>query len=205
MPSSDPKLSEARLWSLIEDRALAGADHKRIDERIWSLYGEDWALLVTDLAGFTRQTAAFGIIHFLRVLAELRQLVLPIVMEHDGVYLRTEGDSLFLAFRRPERALRCAVDMQRAAQKANERRSPEEQFLICVGAGFGRSLRVGDRELWGVEASAAQLLAQGTAEAHQILVTKLFRDALGAEVEGVEFLDLALAVAGSAQNFRLKY
>lgn len=208
MPNTDPKLSEARLWSLVEERSLAGADHKRIDQRLWDLYGEEWAVLVTDLAGFARQTAAFGIVHFLRVLHEKRQLLTPLVIDHDGVLLRVEGDSLFVAFRRPERALRCAVEMQRAAKKANERRSPEEQFLLCVGLGYGRVLRAGDREMWGVEASAAQLLAQGTAEAHQILVTKQLHDSVqspGGVPEGIEFLDLALSVAGSAQNYRLKF
>jgi len=198
------KASEERLWELMEQRALPGADHKRIDQRIWDLFGEDWVVMWTDLAGFARQTAAYGIIHFLRVLQEKKKLLFPLITDYDGVVVRVEGDSVVALFRRPEKAMRAAVDMQRAAKRANERRAPEEQLLLCIGLGFGKVLRVEDHEVWGVEASAAQLLAQNTAEANQILITGAAHDACPA-VEGVDYLDLGVAVSGSAQNYRVKY
>ena len=42
---------------------LSDADLARIDQRIWDLFGEEWAVMFTDLAGFSRQVEAFGIIH----------------------------------------------------------------------------------------------------------------------------------------------
>ena len=73
------KGSEVRLWQLIEARTHPGADKKQIDERVWDLFGEDWAVMFTDLSGFSRHTAAFGIIHFLQVIFEKKRLLLPIV------------------------------------------------------------------------------------------------------------------------------
>jgi hypothetical protein len=67
MSNEDLKGSETRLWSLIEQRTRPGADQAEIDRRIWDLFGEEWAIMFTDLSGFSRQVAAFGIIHFLRV------------------------------------------------------------------------------------------------------------------------------------------
>jgi class 3 adenylate cyclase len=198
------KCGEARLWALIEERTLAGADLKRIDQRIWDLFGEEWAVMFTDLAGFSRQAAAFGIIHFLQVIHEKKKLLLPVVADYDGVLMKMEADSFLVLFRRASTALRCAVEMQRVAQKASERRLPEEQILLCVGVGYGRMLRVGHSEVWGSEVNAASKLGEDTANAHEILVTQAVRDACVDEA-GVQFLDLGLAVPASAQNYRVKY
>src|SRR5438874_10808903 len=114
MSSLDLKGSETRLWALIEERTKPGADVKRIDQRIWDLFGEEWAIMFTDLSGFSRQVAAFGIIHFLQVIYEQKQLLLPIVANHDGILIKIEADSFMIIFKRPDVALRCAIQMQRA-------------------------------------------------------------------------------------------
>ncbi len=196
--------SAARLSQLIDERTVPGADVKRIDRRIWDLFGEDWTVMFTDLAGFSRQTAAFGIVHFLQIIHEQKKLLLPIVSDHDGILLKTDADSLLIVFRRSASAVRCAVQMQNACQKVSDRRLPEEQILLCVGIGTGHVLRIGDRDVWGQEVNAAAKLGEDTAKAHEILVTEAVRDAC-ADLDGVSFLDLGLAVAGSAQNYRVKY
>src|SRR6476469_4854722 len=154
------KGSESRLWGLIEERTRAGADTKRLDQRIWDLFGEDWAVMFTDLSGFSRQVERFGILHFLQVIHEHKKLLLPVVEGHDGLLVKHEGDSFLILFRRPERALACAQQMQRACALHNERRTPEEQILLCVGLGFGRVLRIGDTDVWGKEVNAASKLGE---------------------------------------------
>src|SRR6185503_18702348 len=129
------KGSEARLWSLVEERTRPGVDTRLIDERIWDLFGEEWAIMFTDLSGFSRQVAAFGIIHFLQVIHEKKRLLLPIVAAHDGILIKVEADSFLILFQRPDRALECAIEMQHACQKLNHRRVPEEKVLLCVGIG----------------------------------------------------------------------
>src|SRR5215468_10875174 len=91
----DDKLkgSEVRLWSLIEERTRPGVDVEALDARIWDLFGEDWAVMFTDLSGFSRRVAEFGIIHFLQVIYEQKKLLLPIVEAYDGLLLKEEGDS----------------------------------------------------------------------------------------------------------------
>ena len=37
------KGSAVRLWQLVAQRAQPGADKAQIDERIWDLFGDDWA------------------------------------------------------------------------------------------------------------------------------------------------------------------
>jgi hypothetical protein len=61
----DQDASEERLEKLIAERTQPGADKAQIDARVWDLFGETWAIMFTDLAGFSRRVSDFGIIHFL--------------------------------------------------------------------------------------------------------------------------------------------
>ena len=126
-PDSQLKGSEVRLWQLIEERAKPGADKARIDQRIWDLFGEEWAVMFTDLTGFSRQVEAFGIIHFLQVIHEHKRLLAPIIADHDGILIKLEADSLMIVFRRAASALRCAIAMQRACQEESRPFPPEEK------------------------------------------------------------------------------
>ena len=102
MHESDRHLkgSEVRLWKLIEERTVPGADVAHIDQRIWDLFGSSWAIMFTDLSGFSRQVAAFGIIHFLQEIFEQKRLLLPIAARNDGILIKAEADSLLVIFKR---------------------------------------------------------------------------------------------------------
>ena len=196
--------SEERLWSLIEERTKPEADVARIDRRIWDLFGEDWAVMFTDLSGFSRASAAFGITHFLQIIFEQRQHVMPVVESHDGILVKTEADSLLILFRRAEAAVRCAVEMEAVCAQINRRRKPEEHILLCVGIGYGRLLRVGDAEVFGQQVNAASKLGEDTAKAGEILLTEAARAAAG-DLEGLRYDPIEQSVAGSDTNFRVVY
>ncbi len=206
MATDDPLLgaSERRLWRLIEERSRHDADTAAIDRRIFDLFGERWAIMFTDLSGFSRRVAEFGIIHFLQIIHEQRKLLLPIAEDHDGLLIKSEADSFLLLFRRPERALQCAVAMQRACEQVNRRRKPEEQILLCVGIGFGDVLRIGDSDVWGREVNAASKLGEDTAKANEILLSSDARRALAA-FPGVSFSDRNESVAGTDGVFAVDY
>lgn len=195
---------EKRLWNLVDARTRAGADVATIDQRIWDLFGEDLAIMFTDLTGFSRRVAAFGIIHFLQEIYEQRRLLLPVVERHDGVLLKTEADSFLIVFRRARAALACAIEMQQVCQRFNVRRTPEDQVLLCVGLGYGRVLRVGEREVFGQQVNAASKLGEDTAKANEILVTDEFRVA-AADLPGVTYEDLGALAPGSTRDHRVGY
>jgi adenylate cyclase len=198
------KGSAARLWALIAERTQPGADTTRIDERIWDLFGDEAAVMFTDLAGFSRRVAEFGIIHFLQIIHEQNTLLLPVIAEHDGILIKGEADSFLIVFKRAAAALRCAIAMQRACQDLNRRRRPEEQVLLCVGLGHGRILRVGDTDVYGREVNAASKLGEDTAGADEILLTEAARTACG-ELAGIAYEPIDAVVPGSDKNFRVIY
>ncbi|HVU05574.1 MAG TPA: adenylate/guanylate cyclase domain-containing protein [Polyangiaceae bacterium] len=201
---SDLTGSEVRLWELIARRAAPGADRAAIDRRIWDLFGERWAVMFTDLSGFSRQVARFGILHFLEIIWEQKRLLLPIVAEHDGILVKIEADSFLILFRRPEVALACGIAMQRACQAWNVGKAEEEQVLLCLGIGFGDILRIGDSDVYGAEVNAASKLGEDRAKKNEILVTGAVHDATRA-VGGVTFEKLVMDVPGAEEAYRVGY
>jgi len=178
--------SEERLWQLIEDRLDAGADRQKIDARIWDLFGETWAVMFTDLSGFSRRVAEFGIIHFLQIIHESQRLLIPVVEEHDGFLLKIEGDSFLVIFRNSQKAYQCAETMNAVLADYNQKVPAEDKVLLCVGLGYGEVLRIGDTDVWGAEVNAASKLGEDTAKAGDIMVTDQMKQQLAA-VPGLSF------------------
>ena len=196
--------SEERLDRLIEERLKPGADKARIDGRIWDLFGEDWCVMFTDLSGFSRGVAKFGIIHFLQTIYESERLLIPVIEEHDGILLKVEGDSFMVIFRNAQKALLCATVMQRVLREYNTTKTDEEKVLLCIGLGYGRMLRIGDADVYGAEVNAASKLGEDMAEAYDILVT----EAVKAKVDpssGYSFEALPDAPSGAERAYRVKY
>ena len=174
------KASQERLWKLVEERCRPGANVAELDQRIWDLFGEDWAIMFTDLSGFSRRVSEFGIIHFLQVIHEQRKLLLPIVESFDGLLLKEEGDSFMIMFRTAGRAVECGIAMQHACRNVNERRKPEEEILLCLGIGYGRILRI------------------------EILLTDAARQAIG-EKPDYGYEDIGPGSFDGPSNWRLQY
>jgi class 3 adenylate cyclase len=194
--------SEDRLWKLIEARTEPDADVERIDARIWDLFGEDWAVMFTDLAGFSRHTHQFGITHFLQIIWEQRRLLEPVVESYDGILVKSEADSQLILYKRPVDALRCSFEMLGMLAQVNRRRREEEQILLCIGIGYGGLLRVGDADVFGREVNAASKLGEDTAQAGEVLVTDDFKKAEAGQ-GGFRYEATSIEVAGSAVNWRV--
>jgi adenylate cyclase len=194
--------SEDRLQKLIAARLEAGADKTAIDNRIWDLFGEEWCVMATDLSGFSRGVAEFGIIHFLQTIYEAERILVPVIESHDGILLKVEGDSFLVIFRNVEKAIRGSIEMQRTMRRYNAARPPEEHVLLGVGLGFGRMLRIGDADVFGNEVNSAYILGESIAGAYDILVTKAVHDRGGEEVR---FEEIERVPPGAEKAFRVLF
>lgn len=207
MAKDELKCSEERLWSLVGERAANNgnvAATTAIDRRIWDLFGETWAVMFTDLSGFSRQVQAFGILHFLQIIYEHKIMLDPTIAKNDGILIKQEADSLLLIFRRPSSALRCAIEMQNLLEGVNATRSPETKVLLCVGIGYGPILRIGDSDVYGNQVNAASKLGEDTAKANEILITRAAMDAI-TDVEGVSYTKIDDKIPGSDENYNVQY
>jgi class 3 adenylate cyclase len=178
---------DERLRAFLADRLADGADKAAIDAQIWNAFGEEWCVMATDLSGFSRGVAEFGIIHFLQTIFESERLLIPIVERHHGKLLKIEGDSFFVIFREPVDALHASIEMQREVRRYNTTQPPEERVLLGVGLGFGRVLRAGDADVFGNEVNSACILGETFASAFDILVTDAVRQRAGDDLQFEEF------------------
>ena len=203
---TDPSLksSSARLWKLVEERTKTGADVDAIDQRIWDLFGEEWSVLFTDLSGFSRQVAKFGIIHFLQIIFEKQRLLSPVIERHDGVLIKVEADSFLVLFKKPAQALACAIAMQKVCQNISARRPPEEQLVLCCGIGYGKLLKIGDDDVFGHEVNMASKLGEDAAKGEEILVTRAAQAVIG-PTPGVRWEQVAVSAAGEDVAWRALY
>ena len=163
---------QKRLESLMSARLEPGADKEKIDRRIWDSFGEKWCVMFTDLSGFSRGTEKFGIIHFMQIIFESERLILPIIEDFDGFLIKSEGDSLLVLFKRPEKALLCCKKIHEILHAYNETKNAEEKILLCVGLGYGDILNIGYADVFGAEVNAASKLGEDTAKSWEILVTE---------------------------------
>ena len=169
--------SEERLLSLVAERIQPGADKDSIDKKVWDLFGEDWTVMLTDLSGFSRNAANFGIMHFIQVIIESERLFSPVLEEHGGFLIKREGDSLLVLFRKPQNAFVCALRMQEESQKYSRDKAPEDKVILSVGLSHGHILRLGSSEVFGEAVNSASKLGEDTASHHEILITQEFVDA----------------------------
>ncbi len=192
--------SEDRLEKLINERLLPGSDKAAIDQRIWDLFGEEWAVMFTDLSGFSSGVASFGIIHFLQIIQESQRLLIPCIDGFDGILLKMDGDSMMVIFRNVTKAIECALSMQKTCTIYNVEKEEAEQIRLCIGLGFGQLLRIGDRDAYGSEVNAAAKLGEDIAKAREILVTDSVREALKAHYR---FEQISSIPPGANAAFRL--
>ncbi len=196
--------AQDRLERLIDERLRKGSDKQAVDRRIWDLFGEEWTVMCTDLAGFSKQSNDFGIIHFLQTIVESQRIFVPVIDRHEGILLKVEADSLLLIFRSTRKALECAVEMVRQARHYNVGRIDAEQILICVGVGVGTMLRIGEHDVYGQEVNSASKLGEDTAKPWEILVTSSVRTEC-VSVPDVEFLPIEDAPSSVGEAYRLVY
>lgn len=196
--------SEDRLEQLIEARLKPRANKENIDKRIWDLFGETWCVMFTDLSGFSRNVAKFGITHFLQTIYEAERILIPIIESHDGILLKVEGDSFLVIFRRTESAITAGIEMQKTLKGYNKKKSKEEQVLLCVGLGYGEMLRIGDEDVFGSEVNAASKLGEDTAEAWEILATSGVKENVK-KIKGISFKEIPDTPPGADKAYKIVY
>lgn len=156
---------------------------RAIDEELWSLLGVELAILVSDMAGFTRLAKKRGITHFLSMHYQGVELARPLIPAHDGTLLKTEADNMIATFATPVDAARCALAMQNAAGEYNGRTAdPEARINFCLGLGYGRVLGLTD-DAFGDEVNTAYKLGEDIATAGEILASRSIHGALAASAE----------------------
>lgn len=191
-----------RFLELLARRTKSNFVRKDVDDQIWSEFGTQFAIMFTDLTGFSRRVEKFGILHFLQTIIENLRISRPIIKSFNGQILKTDGDSMLVVFEDVKAAIGCAILMQRETYKVNLTLPDEEKVLLCIGIGFGLVLKIGEDDVFGSEVNAASKLGEDIAKSYNILLTDNVMKALGTDLNVVPIREVPPGAEGA---FKLVY
>lgn len=143
-----------------------------IDARIRATFEEPCTIMVIDMAGFSRLTIKYGIVHYLAMIRRMHNAVLPLVKKHRGHVFKTEADNVFARFKDVPAALKAAAAILDALAAANAVLPADWDVEVGIGVGFGPLLVIGEHEVWGSEMNLASKLGEDVAKAGEILLTE---------------------------------
>ena len=149
-----------------------------ITERVREALERRVSMLVLDMAGFSRLTLQYGIIHYLAMIRQMAEAATPAVLGNGGRVIKQDADNLFAIFDNPTRALEGAVDTFRAFDAVNTVTPAERHIYGSVGIGWGDTLVVDDEDLFGSEMNLASKLGEDLAGKSEILLTASAYEAL---------------------------
>ena len=144
----------------------------KIEKTLWETFGEEQAVFVLDMSGFSRLTRKFGIIHYLSMVRRMQLTTGPIVQSYDGYMVKYDADNCFALFPAPLNAVNAAIAMQHAFDATNILTPDDLDIRIACGIDYGKILVVGSEDCFGDAVNRASKLGEDVAEAGDILVTK---------------------------------
>jgi class 3 adenylate cyclase len=211
-------LVERALATRLEAQGLAGVDvTTSIDSMIEAVSDErpdlsahvaadgTVTILFSDIEDSTLMTERLGDERWLEVLRAHNAVFRRRLREHGGFEVKSQGDGFMLVFREPERALACAVDIQRDLEAAEA--ADDERIRVRMGLHTGQAIRA-DGDIFGRSVIlAARIAAQ--ARGGEILVSAPLREATGDAGDGFSFdegreLELK-GLAGTHRVFRAEW
>ena len=187
--------SRERLKRLLKEYNEYPERQSAIDARVHEEFCKTVAILVLDSCGFSRTVRQHGIVNYLARLERLERVVVPIVESHNGRVLRVEADNIFALFDDTAAAVRCAAEVQRNVEIANEPLPAASEIYVAIGIGYGRMLLVGEDDAYGDEMNVACKLGEDIAEQGEILLTASAHEALG-EGGDWRFVDASVRISG---------
>ena len=176
--------TRANLERLLNDMIEQPERRAEITKQIDEVFGQDKAVMILDMSGFSRTTYQHGIVSFLLMIHEMRLVACPCVQEEGGVLVKAEADNLFCLFASVADAVRASQKITRHLRTANRLLPEEHRLYVSIGIGYGRILNIENRDLFGNEMNLACKLGEDVGQMNDILLTAAARAQLqGTDVE----------------------
>ncbi|HUU39370.1 MAG TPA: adenylate/guanylate cyclase domain-containing protein, partial [Desulfatiglandales bacterium] len=132
------------------------------------------AVLFTDIVGSTAYFKSHGNRAGREMLQAHQDLASKPIFEHNGVLVKTLGDSVMAYFVDPREAVKSAVKIQHKFREYNEEKTNEEQIHIRVGLHFGEGI-IEEKDIFGDVVNMAAKVVQMT-ENDQIYISQELYD-----------------------------
>jgi adenylate cyclase len=145
---------------------------KKIEDKLWSEYGAEYAVFVLDMSGFSLLTRKYGIVHYLSMVRRMQLTTEPIVKSYNGSMIKYEADNCFAVFPDPLSAINAAIAMQNAFTASNMLTPDDFDIHIACGIDYGKLLIIGHQDCFGDPVNRASKMGEDLAAAGEVLITK---------------------------------
>jgi class 3 adenylate cyclase len=170
---------------------------KSIDE----MFGQEKAVMILDMSGFSRTTQQFGITFFLLMIHEMQRIAKPSVVAHNGLVLKADADNLFCLFDTVADAVHASQEITRHLAAANQILPQSRHLYVSIGIGYGTILNIADEDLYGNEVNLASKLGEDIGGMGDILLTS----AAHAQLQESDILCKTESVSISISGLELTY
>jgi class 3 adenylate cyclase len=143
-----------------------------LTQSIEEIFGQEKAIMVLDMSGFSRTTQQYGIVSFLLMIHQMRLIVKPCVAAHRGLLIKAEADNLFSLFDTATDAVRASLEIIQRLEAANVLLPEEQRLYVSIGIGYGQILNVEDKDFYGNEVNLASKLGEDIARMGDVLLTE---------------------------------
>jgi len=158
-------------YSQAEGQGRSASDLKRIEGEIWDKYGMVQAVLVLDMAGFSRLTQKYGIVHYLSMIHRMHRAVEQPVSRNSGSIVKFEADNMFARLPSTEAAILSGIEINHVLSGMNTMTSQELDVHVSIGIDFGKFLLIRKKDLFGDPVNLASRLGEDLAVSGEILVS----------------------------------
>ena len=195
--SSAPGLrrnSRERLDALLSRMLAEPEQREALTREIDRDFGECRAVLVLDMTGFSRTTRRCGIVAFLLMIHQMKQLACPAIDSNGGLLVKAEADNLYCLFESVASAVAASRAIGTALAQASRTLEADRHLYASIGIGYGRILNVDENDIFGDEVNLASKLGEDIAGQGEILLTPAA--AVEARAAGIATRAVSLAVDG---------
>ena len=158
-------------YSQAEGQAKSVNDLKRIEAQLWDKYGVEQAVLVLDMAGFSRLTQTHGVVHYLSMIHRMHKAVEQPVSRYGGSIVKFEADNMFARLPSTEAAIVFATEINHILTGMNMMTPAELDVHVSIGIDFGKFLLIRKKDFFGDPVNMASKLGEDLAGPGEILVT----------------------------------
>jgi adenylate cyclase len=183
----------------------AADERHRIEESLWEQFGQEYAVFVLDMSGFSLLTRKHGIVHYLSMVRRMQMTTDPIVKSYGGFMIKYEADNCFAVFPEPLSAVNAAIAMQHAFRAENLLTSDDLDIHISCGIDYGKILIVGLEDCFGDPVNRASKMGEDLAVAGEILVTQEAMQMIPPEA-GIKAREMNVSISGiTIAAYRIEY
>jgi len=140
----------------------------KLQEKLENNYLKTITIMFTDLKDSTKYFEKHGDIKGRLFIERHNNMLFPIIHQHNGVIIKTIGDSIMAKFDSPYLAVRASIEMQKTLEEYNT--TAKEKIRIRIGIHTGQAI-VENNDIFGDAVNVAARIESDTAPSRTTIST----------------------------------